>query len=243
MGRFVEESAMAQQLSIGEINGLRNLSPQSAFRQPSSGTYPSRARVEGADLAQRVVRGDLARVAVAASKILGRLLLGITALGLLLMFLTWSCGGPSDTTLRSQFQSHRSELDALARMSQEDADGIRITDNFERLENDWGTARPKPKRGITRAKWNEYRRLFHEAELRGFDKDKAGNVYFVAFATDFVSGGTTKGFVHCVNFGDRDKAFLPCVDQRDRGQVEEADHKGYSYRKVGQNWYIFETWS
>jgi hypothetical protein len=127
-------------------------------------------------------------------------------------------------------------------MSQEDADGIRITDNYGRLENDWGGARPKSKRGITREKWNEYRRLFREVELSGLDKDKAGNVYFVAFATDFVGGGTTKGFVHCVNFGDRDKAFLPCVDQRDSGQVEEAGYKGYSYRKLGQNWYIFETW-
>jgi len=242
MGRFVEESAMAQQLSVGEINGFRNLSPQSDLRQPSSGKYPSPSRVVGADSAQRVIRGDLARVGVAASKILGRLLLGIVSLSFLLMFLMWSCGGPSDTTLRSQFQSHRSELDVLARMSQEDADGIRITDNFRRLEDDWGGARPKSKRGITREKWSEYRRLFREAELSGFDKDKAGNVYFVAFATDFVGGGATKGFVHCVNFGDRDKAFLPCVDQRDSGQVEEAGDKGYSYRKLGQNWYIFETW-
>jgi len=232
MGRFVEESAMAQQLSVSEINCLRNISPYFDLRQP----------VGGIDSAQIVVRGDLARVGVAASKILSLLLLGTVSLFSLLMFLTWSCEAPSDTVLTSQFQSHRSELDTLDRMSQEDAGGIRITGDFARLENNWGWARPKSKRDITREKWNEYQRLFREVHLSGLDKDKVGNVYFVA-ATDFVAGDTTKGFVHCINFGNRDRTFLPCVEQRDRGQVEEAGNKRYSYRRLGQNWYIFETWA
>jgi hypothetical protein len=241
MGRFVEESAMARQFSGREINCIRNLSPHFDLREPSSGAYPLASCGAGMDSAQVVVRGDLARVVVAVAKILRRLLLGIVSLFFVLMFLMWSCGTPSDTTLRSQFESHRFELDALALMSQEDADGIRITDNFKRLESKWGWARIKSKRGITREKWNEYRRLFRKVDLRGFDKDQLGNVYFVA-ATDFVAGGTTKGFVHCINFGDHDKTFLPCVEQRDHGQVEEAGDKGNSYRKLGQNWYIFETW-
>jgi len=232
MGRFVEESAMAQQLSVSEIKCLRN---------PSS-HFDLRRQVAGIDSAQIVVRGDLARVAAAASKILGLLLLGIVSLFFLLMFLTWSCEAPSDTALRSQFQSDRSELDTLDRMSQEDAGGIRITGDFARLENNWGWARPKSKKDITREKWNEYQRLFHEVHLSGLDKDKVGNVYFVA-ATDFVAGRTTKGFVHCIHFGDRDQTFLPCMEQRDHGQVEEAGDKRYSYHKLGQNWYIFETWA
>jgi hypothetical protein len=193
-------------------------------------------------MAQQLVRSDLARVGVAASKLARLLLLGIVSVFSLLMFLLWSCDAPSDTTLRSQFQSHRFELDTLARMSQEDADGIRITDNFTRLEKDWAWARPNSKTGITREKWNQYRRLFREVELSGLDKDKVGNVYLVA-ATGFIAGRTTKGFVHCINFGDRDKTFLPCVEQRDRGQVEEAGDNSYSYRKLAQNWYIFETWA
>ena len=128
-------------------------------------------------------------------------------------------------------------------MSQEDANGIRITGTFKSLENDWGWARPKSKKGITREKWNEYQRLFREVDLSGLDKDKVGNVYLVAHATDLVTGGSTKGFVHCINFGDPSKTFLPCVEQRDSGRVEDAGAKGYSYRKLGENWYIFETWA
>jgi hypothetical protein len=229
---LVEESAMAQQLFVSEIKCIRN----------SSSQFDLRRRAAGIDSAQIVVRGDLSRVGVAASKILGLVLLGMVSLFSLLMFLTWSCEAPSDTALTSQFQSHRSELNALVLMSQEDAGGIRITGDFARLENNWGWASPKSKKEITREKWNEYQRLFHEVHLSGLDKDKVGNVYFVA-ATDFAAGDTTKGFVHCTSFGNRDQTFLPCVEQRDRGQVEEAGDKRYSYRKLGQNWYIFETWA
>jgi hypothetical protein len=194
------------------------------------------------DRAQPVVRGDPARVAIVASKILGLLSLGIVSLFFLIMFLMWSYGPPSDTSLRSQFESHRSEFDALARMSQEDADGIRVTANFETLENRWGWARPDSRRGMTREKWNEYHRLLREVELSGLDKDKAGNVYFVAHDANFFARGATKGFVHCVHSGAGAKTFLPCVEQHDRGQIEEAGDKGYSYLKIAQNWYIFETW-
>jgi len=228
---------MAQQLSVNEIDGSGNLS--GFGRTP--GAYPTPSRAVRVGPAQRVVRGDLGRVTIGASKILGLLLLGIVSLCLLFMFLMWSYGAPSDTSLKSQFESHRSEFDALARMSVEDADGVRITDNFETLENHWGWARPNSKKGMTREKWNEYRRLFRQVELSGLDKDMAGNVYFVAHATDFVARAT-KGFVHCLNSGAGDKTFLPCAEQHDRGQIEEAGDKGYSYRRLDQNWYIFETW-
>lgn len=83
MDRFVEESEMARQLSV------------------RPGTYPSLADAVGMDSAQIVVRGDPARVAVAVSKILGLSLAGIVSILSVLMFLMWTYGGPSDTSLRS----------------------------------------------------------------------------------------------------------------------------------------------
>jgi hypothetical protein len=230
------------ELSLSEINCVRTLSPHFELRQPFSGAYPSRSPGAGVDSAHPGVRGDLVRVAVASSKILGLLLLGIVLLFSVLIFLLWSCAPPSDETLRSQFQSHRSELDALVRLSLEDADGISITENFGRLESNLGWARGKSRREISREKWNEYRHLFHQVHLSGLVKDKLGNVYLIASA-EFAARGTTKGFVHCVSIGEHSQTFLPCAEQHDNGQELEAGDKGYSYQKLGQNWYIFETWA
>ncbi len=230
------------QLSLSEINCVRTLSPHFELRQPFSGTYPAGLSGAAIDSPQRGVRGDLVRVAVGSLKILGLVLLGVVSLFSVLIFLLWSCAPPSGETLRIQFESQRSQLDTLVRMALKDADGISITDNLGKLESNMGWSRAKSKRGISREKWNEYRRLFHEGHLSGLVKDKIGNVYLVA-AAEFAPGGTTKGFVHCINVGDRDQTFLPCVEQRDSGQEQEAGDKGSSYRKLAQNWYIFETWN
>ncbi|MGA2353357.1 MAG: hypothetical protein ABSG02_02605 [Terriglobales bacterium] len=233
---------MAQPLSLSEINCVRKLSPHFELGQLLAGTYSSPLSGEPTDSAQIVVRGDLARVARTAYRMLGRLLLGIVSLFFVGIFLLWSCDVPSDATLRSQFQSDRSELEALVRMSQEDADGMTITYNFGRLESNLGWARAKSRRRIPREKWDEYRELFRQVHLSGLIKDKAGNVYLVA-AAEFTVPGATKGFVHCIHFGDRDQTFLPCLERHDIGQVEEAGDKGYSYRHLEENWYIFETWA
>jgi hypothetical protein len=235
---------MAQQPSLGEISSARNLSPHFDLRKQYSHALSCAVDL---DSPQVVVRGDLERVVATASQILGLVLLSIISVLFLFMFLIWLCAPPSNTALLSQFKTYHSELDTLGRMSQEDmdADGIRITDNFKKLEIDWAWARPKPKRRMTLERWTEYRRLLRQVDLSGFDKDKLGNVYLIAYATNSFAGGAasgrSKGFVHCINAGDRDKAFLPCTEQRDRGQVEAADDKGHSYRNLGQNWYLFET--
>ena len=241
ISRVAEESGM-EQFSLSEINCIRALSPHFELGQPFPGTYGSTESGARTDSTPIVFRGDLSRVVISSSKILGLLLLSIGLLFSVLIFLLWSCAPPSDETLRNQFERHRSDLDALVRMTNEDADGISINDNFGKLESNLGWVRARSKRRITREKWNEYRRLFHEVRLSGLVKDKLGNVYLVA-AAEFAARGTTKGFVHCISFGARDQTFLPCVEQRDIGQQQEAGDKGYSYRKLAQNWYIYETWA
>jgi hypothetical protein len=192
------------------------------------------------DSAQTVARSRLTKALIVLSKVVGFLLLGIFVLVLLLM---WSCKATSDKALSKRFQGHHSELETLARMSQENAEVIRVADGFTRIKNDWGWPRPESKWGITRDRWDEYRRLFRAVGLSGgLEKDEVGNVYFIAHTEGLVTGGATKGFVHCVSVGDLDKSFLPCVEQRDQGQFGSQSDKGYSYRKLSQTWYIFETW-
>jgi|SRR5579862_9826471 len=164
-----------------------------------------------------------AKSLIVISKIVAFLLLGVVIIAFLL---AWSCKAPSDESLRERFQSHRSELETLARMSQEDADVIRVTDNFTRLKNDWSWPRPESKWGITRERWDEYQRLFRKIGLSaGLEKDKLGNVFFIAHTEGFASHGASKGLVQCVSGKDHDNAYLPCVEQYEHGQ--QGQHDGY----------------
>ncbi len=139
---------------------------------------------------------------------------------------------------------HRPDFDSLARMSQEDSNVVRVADDFTRLKNDWSWPRPESQWGITREGWNEYRRLFHAVGVtKGLEKDGVGNVYFIVHTHGLSIGGGSKGFVRCFSPGDPEKAFLPCVEQKERGQLkDDANSYGYGYRKIAPDWYIFEEW-
>jgi hypothetical protein len=183
----------------------------------------------------------MGRVLSAALKAAGLLLLGVVVIVLLLM---WSCAAPSDASLTRRFHNHRSELETLARMSQEDADVIRVADDFTRVKNDWNWPRPQSKWGITPERWDQYRLLFSRVGLgAGLQKDEAGNVYFIVHTEGFVTHGAEKGFVYCGHAGNPDNVFLPCAEQRTEGHRGQHDgYEGNAYRKLADNWYIFENW-
>src|ERR1700735_5933854 len=117
---------------------------------------------------QTVTHSRIAKAFIVVSKVIGVLFLGIVVLVLLLM---WSCAAPSDNALGKRFQSHRFELEALARMSEEDADVIKVADTLIRLKNDRSWPRPESKWGITRERWDEYRRTSCVVGLIGEEKD------------------------------------------------------------------------
>jgi hypothetical protein len=190
------------------------------------------------DLSHRVAEG-LARFLIIVAKILGVLLAGLALLVLVLM---WSCAAPSDASLSRQFKRHRAEFDALSRMSQQEAEVIRITDDFTGLKNNWAWPRPEAEWGIRSGRWDQYRRLFRAAGVRdGLSKDEIGNVYFIVHTKGLVIGGKSKGLVRCFCFGDAGNVFLPCTEQRDRGQ-SGGPTEGSSYRRLEADWYIYEEW-
>lgn len=189
----------------------------------------------------QAVRGPMANPLVVALKVLGLFLLGLVLLVLLLM---WSCAAPSDASLDRQFLRHHSDFDALSRMSQEDVNVVRVADDFTRLKNDWSWPRPESCWGITAARWNEYRRLFKAAGVStGWEKDELGNVYFIAHTHGLSIGGGSKGLVRCFSSGDPEKTFPPCTERKEKGQSKnDTNSDGYSYRRIGPDWYIFEEW-
>ena len=192
------------------------------------------------DSAQTITRDRLTKVLILVWKVVGFSLLGIVVLAFLLM---WSCAAPSDESLTRQFQHHRPELEVLVRMSQEDADVIRVADGFTRVNGDRDWPRPQSKWGITPERWNQYRLLFRKVGANaGLEKDEAGNVYFIVHTEGFATHGANKGFGYCSRAGNPDSAFLPCTEQRGEGRQGQRGYEGRAYRRLNGNWYIFESW-
>jgi hypothetical protein len=184
-------------------------------------------------------RGRFARFLIVAAKIFGALLFGLI---LLVFALMWSCAAPSDESLSRRFERHRAELEMLSHMFQQDTEVIRIADDFTRVKNNWAWPRPEDEWGITSDRWDQYRRLFGAAGVKaGLEKDQVGNVYFIVHTEGFVTGGSSKGFVHCLSTGDVSKVFIPCAAQREEGR-DGNQASGSSYHKLAPDWYIFEEW-
>ncbi len=192
------------------------------------------------DSAQTVGRGWLGKAVIVVWKIVGFSLLGLVVLVLLLM---WSCAAPSDASLTRRFQHHRSELETLVRMSQEDANVIRVADGFTRVKGDWNWPRPQSEWGITPERWDQYRQLFDKVGLSaGLEKDEGGNVYFIVHTEGFVTHAADKGLVFCGRAGP-ENVFLPCAEQRAEGELGQHDgHEGNAYYRLTDNWYIIESW-
>lgn len=149
-------------------------------------------------------RGRLVKGLVVVSTVVGVLVLGAVVIVLLIM---WSYAPPSDKALSKRFQRHRPELETLVRMLQEDGNLSRVADEFTCLKDDRDWPRPESKWGITRRRWDEYRRLFRKVGLiEGLEKDQAGNVYFIFHSEGLVTHGASKGLVYCTNRGDPDAA-------------------------------------
>ncbi len=99
----------------------------------------------------------------------------IAAGALLLISLSACSREPSDDQLLTWFARHRADLELLAQMSDEDFAArrvIRIAPTFTRLVDNWGWPRPETEWGISRDRWDEYRRVFRRVGLdSGLNRD------------------------------------------------------------------------
>ena len=65
----------------------------------------------------------------------------------------------TDAALKRLFVAHRTDFDKLVAMATEDARLTRIAPDFTWLDDD--VAWPRKNGGISKQRWDEYRRLFH----------------------------------------------------------------------------------
>jgi len=72
--------------------------------------------------------------------------------------------------MQSNLTEHKADFQRLVEMANEDyarSKVIRIAHDFTRLENNWGWPRPEADWGITKVRWDEYRKLFRSLQPFG----------------------------------------------------------------------------
>ncbi len=156
------------------------------------------------------------------------------------LVMAWAWSAPSDETLARQFNRHRDDLETLALMAKEDSVMGRIAYDFTSRQGSVAWPRPESDRGITAARWDQYRRLFRKVgATAGLSQDQEGNIYFLMHTEGSVVGGASKGFVYCQRTEALPGLILPCSEQRDFGKRDDGYGNAAEYRRLSDHWYIY----
>jgi hypothetical protein len=162
-----------------------------------------------------------------------------------LSLLCWGCTPhqPSDQSLEQKFSEHRSDLEHLVAMMDEDRQMARITPEFTWRQDNLAWPRPESAWGISRKRWDDYRTIFSRA---GFDggttrPQKSSDVIINDWSLGIVPSGITVGYLHC---GQPRNGYTttepPCSEKRDSGAGTRGSMSRYRYKKLAEDWYIYE---
>jgi hypothetical protein len=158
--------------------------------------------------------------------------------------LAWVWSTPSDEAMTKQFSRHRGGLEELAAMAKEDSPMSRIAFDFTWRQDSVAWPRPESEWGITRDRWDQYRRLFRQVGVsEGLIQDRNGNIYFLVHTQGSVVGGSSKGFVYCRTIKGSPDTFPACSEQHDFDRHDDGKGNGIEYRHLSQSWYIYSDWN
>ena len=139
-----------------------------------------------------------------------------------------ACCGPSEHALRTGFQEHKSDLEAIVQLSNMDTRVVRIAPAFTRLSDDWSWPRPKNKWGLTESRWNRYRQLFRQAGIQEGISREDGKISFLVKNCGLSISGSSSGYVYC------QETLSPVVEH-----LSDLRSKGTAYVHLEGNWYLF----
>jgi len=162
----------------------------------------------------------------------------VAALGM-----AWVWSTPSDEAMKRQFNRHKGELEELASMAKEDSVMSRIAFDFTWRQDSVAWPRPESEWGITRDRWDQYRKLFRQVGVSaGFVQDENGNVYFLVHTEGSVVGGASKGFVYCRTTEASLNTYSACREGHDFGRSDDGKGNGNEYHRLSQGWYLYSDW-
>jgi hypothetical protein len=145
----------------------------------------------------------------------------------------------SDAALKSHFVKQRADFERMAAMANEDVHLTRVAPDFTWLDD--SVAWPRENVGISKDRWDEYRRLFRNVDASvGFWKNiDPPRIFFPIVSAGLVPAGYTKGVVYsAVPLSP----LLKSLDERPPEQYWERSHV-LVYKPIDDHWYIyFEQW-
>jgi hypothetical protein len=152
---------------------------------------------------------------------------------------------PSDQALVKRFYARRADLDRLVVMLGEDSQMSRIAPDFLSTQDSAAWPRPESQWGISRVRWDEYKRLFNRVGIDdgAVSGGKSKDALLIVYSWGIVPSGFSVGYLHC---GQPDYGFVPsepaCAEQKDSGtgMYGHSTSFGYRYRKIAEGWFILE---
>ena len=161
--------------------------------------------------------------------------------------LWWACAPhqPSNAKLQHQFDKHRTDLDRLVQMMEEDSQMSRIAPEFLWRQDSVAWPRPEAEWGISKSRWDEYRALFDKAGAQNGTTRREGSsdIIIDTWSWGIVPSGISVGYLHC---GEPRAGYVhkeePCIEGREsgRGTHGHSESYGYRYHRIAKDWYLYE---
>ncbi len=166
---------------------------------------------------------------------------------ILLVSLWWAFGPnqPSDAELEQQFNRHRTDLDRLIGMMNEDWQMSRIAPDFIWRQDSVAWPRPESEWGISSQRWGEYQNIFAQAGFKGgiTRREKSSDIIVDVWSWGIVPPGIRVGYLHCGTPRNEDAHVEPpCLENREAGtgMHGHSTSYGYRYKRIAPDWYIYE---
>ena len=140
-----------------------------------------------------------------------------------------ACGHPSDALIEKRFATHESDFEQLLEMSKADSQVARI----KAETRNQGAGRSE--KLLTEQRWQAYRSLFQNTELRG-GIDRTPLYPAATFFVASYSGIGIKGYVYS------DVPLSPLVASLDGKlppEVGSTGHGIFAFKHLKANWYLY----
>jgi hypothetical protein len=121
----------------------------------------------------------------------------------------------------------------------------RLAPDFTWSQDNVAWPRPEAEWGIPKARWDNYRNVFLAIGAKDGTtrREKSSDIIIDVWSCGIAPAGVDVGSLHC---GQPRNGYVhteePCIQKQDsgKGMHGQSTSYGYRYRKIDEDWYIYE---